>query len=169
MEKAEESERTEEARLHEWIRSGEPAKWVSDHLGGWSEDEWLEFLTSACRDPYGPLREDDVKIVVEVFKADFLRRRAEPPSVLAYALGLAIIGLAAGFFAGASSTPIVATLLPLLFALVGGASGLYLATADLSAPWVAWRIGAPGRAIGSFGVACLIGGTIGHSRAPAQR
>src|SRR5215469_3287685 len=127
MDYAMNAEQTEEARLQEWIRSGEPAKWVSDHAGTWTEDAWLEFLGTACRGPQGPFREGDVKVVVKVLKADYLRRRAEQPSVLAYALGLGIIGIAAGFFAGASSTPIVTTLLPLLFALVGGASGLYLA------------------------------------------
>ena len=42
-----------------------------------------------------------------------------------------LVGLTAGFFAGMSKTPVVAVLLPFLFALIGGAGGLYLATAPL--------------------------------------
>lgn len=34
--------------------------------------------------------------------------------------GRAVVGLASGFFAGASHTPIIGTLLPVLFALIGG-------------------------------------------------
>jgi hypothetical protein len=80
-----------------------------------------------------------------------------------YVTGLAVIGLAGGFFAGASRTPIVATLLPLLFAIVGGTSGVYLATADLSAHATLARLQWLGRAFGVFGLGCLLGSAIGIS------
>ncbi len=47
-----------------------------------------------------------------------------------YWAGMGTVGLAIGFFAGMSASPIVATLLPLLFGLLGGASGLFISRAD---------------------------------------
>jgi hypothetical protein len=57
-----------------------------------------------------------------------------------YYAGLAGVGAAVGLFTGLSSSPVVGVLLPLLFALIGGAGGLYLATADLSKSDVQLRL-----------------------------
>ena len=51
-----------------------------------------------------------------------------------YLTGTLLVGVAAGLFAGMSASPVVAVLLPLLFGLLGGAAGLYLAAIDLSKP-----------------------------------
>lgn len=48
-----------------------------------------------------------------------------------YMLGFALLGGAVGYFAGSSQSPVIGTILPLLFGLIGGASGLYLAKIDL--------------------------------------
>jgi hypothetical protein len=57
-------------------------------------------------------------------------------------------------------TAIIGTLLPLLFALIGGTSGIYLASADQTSP-AAERLRWLGPAFAYFGVACLIGSTAG--------
>lgn len=51
-----------------------------------------------------------------------------------YLAGTLLVGVGAGLFAGMSASPVVAVLLPLLFALLGGAAGLYLAGVDLADP-----------------------------------
>ena len=49
-----------------------------------------------------------------------------------FLIGLACLGLAIGVFAGGSETPVIGTLLPLLFGLIGGASGFFVIGLDLS-------------------------------------
>lgn len=44
----------------------------------------------------------------------------------------ALLGFATGYFSGASQSPVVNTLLPLLFGLMGGASGFHLLRMDIS-------------------------------------
>jgi hypothetical protein len=157
-------------KLQSWIRSGEPQRWVADHSGRWGNEEWHSLLELVRTGPFGPLEEHDVRLVIEVTAAEYQRslitgapieQSIPAPSIRSYAVGLAVVGLASGFLAGASSTPIVATLLPLLFALVGGAGGLYLATADLTSPHIGWRVRALGLALAAFGAALLIGSSVG--------
>jgi hypothetical protein len=52
-------------------------------------------------------------------------------SLLAYAFGLALLTAYVGFAAGLSESPVVATLVPLIFGLLGGAGGFYIAQEDL--------------------------------------
>jgi hypothetical protein len=46
-------------------------------------------------------------------------------------LGFALVGAATGLFAGMSQSPVVAALLPMLFALLGGTGGIFIAKTDL--------------------------------------
>ena len=63
---------------------------------------------------------DEQEINVKAIGDPKALRRTYWPSVAALVLGLAI-----GWFAGLSSSPVVGTLLPLLFGLFGGAGGFY--------------------------------------------
>jgi hypothetical protein len=71
------------------------------------------------------------------------------------------VGLSAGFFAGMSNTPVVGVLLPLLFALVGGTGGLYLANAPLDSAIAIQRIGVIGKGLCVLSIACLLGALSG--------
>lgn len=80
-----------------------------------------------------------------------------------YLLGFAMLGGAVGFFAGASRTPVVGALLPILFGLVGGAGGLYLARAELSSPAGQLRLRTMGKAVTLFILLALVGSVYGIS------
>ena len=84
----------------------------------------------------------------EVVKPSFRSRRLELP-VKWYLLGLVAVAAAGGSLAGASSSPIVSTLLPLMFALIGGTGGVYLVSADLNVPEASWRLKWLGRSLAS--------------------
>jgi hypothetical protein len=49
-----------------------------------------------------------------------------------YLAGFGGIGLLTGLFTGMSNSPVVGTVLPLLFSLIVGTGGVYLASADFS-------------------------------------
>jgi hypothetical protein len=49
-----------------------------------------------------------------------------------FLISFTLTGFAAGYFMGMSETPVVATLLPLLFGLIGGGGVIFLVKADLS-------------------------------------
>jgi hypothetical protein len=51
-----------------------------------------------------------------------------------YLGGTFLVGIAAGLFAGMSTSPVVAVLLPLVFGVLGGGTGLYLGAVDLGKP-----------------------------------
>jgi hypothetical protein len=95
-------------------------------------------------------------------------RETQSPTTLAsslrwYSAGFALLGGAIGYMAGASQTPVVATLLPLLFGLIGGAGGIYLARADLSRHATHVRLIAIGKSLAAFVVLLLIGSVLGTS------
>jgi hypothetical protein len=57
-----------------------------------------------------------------------------------YLLGFGLLGAVSGYLAGASQSPIVGVILPLLFAIAGTTSGLYFLQIDLNAPEAITRI-----------------------------
>lgn len=77
-------------------------------------------------------------------------------AALWYLMGLGTFGIAIGFFAGLSSTPIIAVLLPLIFGLIGGAGGFYLAQADISTDQGQRRLGLLGQALAVFSLAVVV-------------
>lgn len=92
--------------------------------------------------------------------------RAEGPSggkaaLWSYGTGLALLGAAAGYYVGSSESPVVAAALPLLFGLVSGAGGLYLAKVDLAKKINRTRLTAIGMMLSAFVVCLLIGTVIG--------
>ncbi|MBN1210178.1 MAG: hypothetical protein JXB05_35325 [Myxococcaceae bacterium] len=83
-------------------------------------------------------------------------------------LGFAVVGAATGLFAGMSQSPVVAALLPLLFGLLGGAGGLFIAKMDLHSPVAQERIRVMGSSIVAFMVLCMLGSIWGLSRRTGQ-
>ncbi len=167
-----------------WIESKQAEEWVAGHSGRWGHPEWLKLIDELKAGPYWPMSEEDIGLRLEAVRKSYLKTRDEliggtsadalSPALWWYAAGLATIGLTSGFFAGASHTPIVGTLLPLLFAVVGGTSGVYIANADLSNPVTVTRFRWLGRSLGVFGLGCLIGSAVGitlrlgYSREPGE-
>jgi hypothetical protein len=80
-----------------------------------------------------------------------------------YTVGFAVLGFGVGFYAGSSQSPVVATLLPLLFGLVGAGGGLYLAQADLGRPETALRLRLLGRCLLLFVATAILGSAYGIS------
>src|SRR5277367_3975467 len=102
--------------LKRWIESRQADDWVADNGAKWGHAEWLALLDRLKAGPYWPMAEEDVGAYLEVAARKYRRRRDRTvgktkDDVLGTALwwyvtGLAVIGLAGGFFAGASRTPI---------------------------------------------------------------
>jgi hypothetical protein len=157
--------------LNRWIRSGQADTWVALHSGEWNDTDWATLLEELKRGPFWPMPPDDVGQHLESLVRRYRARRSQvlakgdkgplEQALCWYVVGLAVVALASGFFAGASHTPIVGTLLPLLFALIGGGGGFYVVNADLSATATPVRLEWLGRALGLFGVACLVGSATG--------
>jgi hypothetical protein len=157
--------------LKRWSESGHAEQWVDTHAGQWSYSDWVAYLDELKASPFWPMSPDDIGARLESVAKQYRQKRNQivsrsndgPPAdaLWWYVGGLAVVGLASGFFAGASHTPIIGTLLPLLFALIGGTSGIYLAGADLSSPEVAARLRWLGRALALFGLSCLVGSASG--------
>ncbi len=80
-----------------------------------------------------------------------------------YLSGFSLLGGAVGYFAGSSQSPIIGTLLPLLFGLIGGAGGLYLMRAELDRPEVMFRLRILGKALTWFIILTLVGSVYGIS------
>jgi hypothetical protein len=153
--------------LKRWTESGQPGQWLDTHSGEWSYSEWMALLDELKTGPFWPMSPDDIGAHLESLAKEYRQKREQilngrndillANALWWYVAGLAVVGVASGFFAGASHTAIIGTLLPLLFALIGGTSGIYIATADLTSPALAERLRWLGRALACFGVACLIG------------
>lgn len=77
------------------------------------------------------------------------------------AICFVLLGLCVGLFAGLSESPITATMIPLLFALLTGGAGLSLAKADLAKASDRNRLGLAATAISLFAGACLVSATYG--------
>jgi hypothetical protein len=86
---------------------------------------------------------------------------SEKAALWSYGTGLALLGAAVGYYVGSSESPVVAAALPLLFGLVSGAGGLYLAKVDLSKKINRTRLTAIGMMLSAFVVCLLIGTVIG--------
>jgi hypothetical protein len=75
--------------------------------------------------------------------------------------GFSLLGLSVGYFAGSSNSPVIGVIVPLLFGLVGGGGGFYLAGAELSSPGTALRLRFLGIALTAFIVPLLAGSVYG--------
>jgi hypothetical protein len=161
----------EDENLRRWFASGEPARWIADKEGKWIEHDWALLLDHLRQGEFWPIDELNARLQVGAARDEFVRAQEDAKSrvdtaqfdrpALYYSAGLGFVGAATGFFAGASNTPIVGTLLLLLFGLIGGTGGLYLASADLTSPSTGWRIRWLGTALTFFGTLCLAGSAVG--------
>lgn len=80
-----------------------------------------------------------------------------------YLSGFSLLGGAVGYFAGSSQSPVISTLLPLLFGLIGGAGGLYLTRAELDRSEVIFRLRVLGKVLTLFIIFALVGSVYGIS------
>jgi hypothetical protein len=71
-------------------------------------------------------------------------------------IGMGALGVLVGLFAAWSATPIVTTLLPLLFGIVGGVSGVSIAKMDVSSNKSQLKIRLLGQMLAAFSIACTI-------------
>jgi hypothetical protein len=82
-------------------------------------------------------------------------REHQTKSIRWYVIGLAVVGATAGYFAGLSDSPVVATLLPLLFGLIGGSSGLLLLVKSASRH-TRHQLNIVGKALILFCIPCVV-------------
>lgn len=80
-----------------------------------------------------------------------------------YGISIALLGLCIGLFAGLSQSPVVGVLLPLLFGLIGGANGVYLARTNLENKQERKQLGLIGRMLSILLIFVLIGTVYGIS------
>jgi hypothetical protein len=73
-----------------------------------------------------------------------------------YAAAMTVVGLAVGYFVALSRSPVVAVLLPLLFSLIAGVSGIYVAREDLTQVAGRKRLGFLGICILAFVCGSLV-------------
>jgi hypothetical protein len=156
--------------LRDWIKSGEGRQWVDRHGAEWTDAEWQQLLAALQSTRYWPMRPVDVGDYIESVKIEYNAKRLEildlrhsrlRSATVWYMLGLGILGLLIGVLAGISSSPVVGTTLPLLFALIGGGGGLYLGGIDLKAADAIQRLRLLGKALVAFTIMSLIGLTGG--------
>ena len=95
--------------------------------------------------------------------AEPLEKTVPPAHALRWFLiGFGLVGLAVGYLAGSSSSPVIGTLLPLLFGLVGGVGGFYLGSVDFSSPQTPARLRLLGIALTVFVLPLLFGSAYGE-------
>ena len=111
----------------------------------------------------GPDLKDVTRLSGSETESGKLPKPASRTAFAWYLLGCGGMGFLVGYFAGLSESPIVATTIPLLFALLGGGGGLYVARADLKVQETVFRIRLLGISLAAFTLACVIGGTYGAS------
>jgi hypothetical protein len=78
-------------------------------------------------------------------------------STLIYILAMALLGLCIGVLTALSRSPVVSVILPLLFSLVAGASGVYISKLDLTHVAARRRLGFVGICISALVISTLIG------------
>jgi hypothetical protein len=85
------------------------------------------------------------------------QKRSKLLALFWYGSGTILLGVFLGMAAGLSKTPVIGILIPLLFSILGGAGGLYLAKAELEAPQFILRT----QLVGFFTVLLAISVTFG--------
>jgi hypothetical protein len=83
--------------------------------------------------------------------------------IAVYITGLCAVGFVAGFFAGSSSSPVVGVVLPLVFGMIGGASGLAVTKFNLNKPKEVKKLAILGIALISFSFTLWFGSLFGAS------
>jgi hypothetical protein len=153
--------------LRRWVRSGAGVEFVESHDGEWADDDWSALVAELKDSDFWPLSLRAVGLQLEEQKRLYAAAterivskavRASLGRALAvYAVGVGVVGFLVGAVAGASSTPVISSLLPLLFAVLGGTGGVYVATIDLSQPSSPGNIRVVGSVLLSFAAATILG------------
>lgn len=91
------------------------------------------------------------------------RAPASLGSPVLFLISYTATGFAAGYFTGMSESPVVATLLPLLFGLIGSGGVILLVKADLSQSGSPGRVRVLATAGAVFALACMFGAVFGSS------
>jgi hypothetical protein len=78
-----------------------------------------------------------------------------------YGFAFALLGVCIGLMAGMSLSPVIGVLLPLLFSLIGGAGGLYLAGIDVEDPKARRKLRALGIVLSAFSACVLVASLYG--------
>jgi hypothetical protein len=73
-----------------------------------------------------------------------------------FIIGMGLIGAATGFLVAESRSPVVAVALPLIFGLIGGAGGIYVARADLTSEAGRSRLALIGKSISALSAALIV-------------
>jgi hypothetical protein len=81
-----------------------------------------------------------------------------------YIIGMAVLGAGIGYFVTLSRSPVVGILLPLLFSLIGGAGGVFLARQDLTQKAGRERLGILGASIVALVGAAILTSILVFSR-----
>jgi len=65
---------SEADNLKRWRESGQARAWVEAHKGQWGHQEWLALLEELQRSPFWPMHPDQIGIVLEDLKREWLQR-----------------------------------------------------------------------------------------------
>jgi hypothetical protein len=88
---------------------------------------------------------------------------AERAALVWYGVGTVLIAVYIGAAAGLSRSPVIGTLLPMLFSVIGGVGGLYLAKTDLEGSALARRTKRVGIFVALLAVSVMAGSIYGIS------
>lgn len=94
-------------------------------------------------------------------KVDHQADQLDARSILLYGLGLFLICSFIGFSVGLSASPVIATLLPLIFSVLGGASGLYIAKGNFFQPEFQLKMRIMGGYLATLSVGIMLGSVYG--------
>jgi hypothetical protein len=90
-------------------------------------------------------------------------------SRIAYVFAMAVVGLGVGYFVALSRSPVVGVLLPLLFTLIAGAGGIYVAREDLSQKLGRRRMALLSACVIALVSSSILGSFLILAHAPTQR
>jgi hypothetical protein len=81
-------------------------------------------------------------------------------------VGMAALGALIGLFVAWSASPLAQTALPLIFGLIGGASGFSVTQMDVTKPANISKLKLLGQTLAAFSLACIIGVVVGVAVLP---
>ena len=83
-----------------------------------------------------------------------------------FIFGMASLGVLIGLFVAWSASPIAQIALPLIFGIIGGASGFSVTTMDVTKPNNVSKLKLLGQSLAAFSLACIVGVVVGIAIRP---
>lgn len=83
-----------------------------------------------------------------------------------FIFGMASLGVLIGLFVAWSASPIAQIALPLIFGIIGGASGFSVTTMDVTKPNNISKLKLLGQSLAAFSLACMVGVVVGFAIKP---